>query len=132
MDERNKLEYVAQKYKEAVIYLAKSPLSRGEALSQLFWDLSFDGFTHAGIHFQNIPEECKEYFDDMNKILDKMHEDMFAEREEKTKINPELKSMYNVEINTRTALAKLDDKTAVEIISNICDISSVLERLKNK
>lgn len=131
MNEWNKLEYVAQKYKDAIVYLAKSPLSRGEALSKLFWDLSFEGFTHTGIHFTYIPPECEENFANLKNLLDKMHKEMFAERETMTKMHPELKATYDVEINTRTALAKLDDKTAVEIINNICEISSVLERLKN-
>lgn len=130
MKEQHKLGYIAQKYHMAVDFLAKSTLPRGEALADLFDKLSFSGFTEPGIHFTYIPNDCKEYFDNLKMLLNKMHDNMFKEREEKTKIHPELKSMYDLEINTRTALAKLDDKTAVEIINNICEISSVLERLK--
>lgn len=130
MKDRNTLKYVAQKYNAAVAFLAKSTFSRGMALSDLFDKLGFSGFTEPGIHFQYVPEDCKKNFNNLKMLLDKMHDDMLAEREAKTKTHPKLKSMYDIEINTRTALAKLDDETAVEIINNICEISSVLEQLK--
>lgn len=131
MKDKNTLGYVAQKYNAAVYFLAKSTLSRGMALADLFDKLGFSGFTEPGIYFKYVPEDCKENFNNLKTLLDKMHEDMFAEREAKTKIHPELKATYDLEINTRTALAKLDDETAAEIIKNICEISSVLECLKN-
>ncbi len=131
MKDKNTLRYIAQKYKAAVDILAESTLSRGEALAELFDKLGFSSFTEPGIHFKYIPKDCQKNFDNLKMLLDKMHENMLAEREELIKLHPESRSMYNLEINTRTALAKLDDKTAVEIISNICEISSVLDQLKN-
>ena len=127
MKEKNKLRYIAQKYQAAVEFLAKSNLTRGQALSDLFDKLSFALFIQPGSQFEYVPEACREYFDDLKILLDNMHEKMYAEREAKTKIHPELKTTYDIEINTRTALAKLDDDTAVRIINNICEISSVLK-----
>lgn len=131
MNERNKLDYIAEKYYSAVFILSNYSGTPADAICFLFDKCSFREFMEAGLLFENIPESCIGYFKELKEELEYIYKKQEIERNRLIKQFSAQENYIMLHTTPSTIVAKFRrGKHTKNIINNICYIAFELDRLK--
>ncbi len=132
MNNKNKLEYIANKFFCAAFSLANYSGTRGNALADLF-DSPFLFMLKPGLEYQFVPEDLVEHFKTLETEMNILEKRLEKERLKLIEKFPSLKRDINAKTRMSTIAAKLrQGERTLNIINSICFIAFGLWALKDK